>query len=421
MHLCTIGLGFLLLSGSIEAQHTWKVHCGGAYGAQFTDLPAAVAAAAAGDTILLYWAVGTTCSATASSYTGTVINKPLHIAGFTVGTPPGNNHPTQVGITGTLQVTGIASGQQVTISNIFMRHAQWPSAPENGSVLITDCAGTVLLEDMYYWNLGTVGQDVRIERSNHVVLRGCSFYIGGDSIHIIDSNVLMTNTLVQYDPPFVINPYTTVTESLSLVRSSLTMVASVTSGIGGLPPQHAAVMDTSTLRIGASSILQGGLSLNASNPPLPWQFATACQFVGTGQSAVYKDPRAPALFGPPSPQPIPATIDETFHDWVVANETFEVRVMGPAGGFAGLLISDLASPVSTPLGALGLDPTSAAIVRVDALPQPDGFYSWTFLCPPSAPNGFAYCLQCLTLSPAGVFGLTEPSPLTVAWDKARIP
>jgi hypothetical protein len=39
------------------AQQMWKVCCSGAYGAQFTDLPPAVAAAAPGDTILVYYDV----------------------------------------------------------------------------------------------------------------------------------------------------------------------------------------------------------------------------------------------------------------------------------------------------------------------------------------------------------------------------
>lgn len=411
----------LVLVGSLDAQQTWKVNCSGACGAQFTDLPAAVAAAAPGDTILVYGVVGGPCG---GFYTAPTINKPLHIVGFQVGIVPGNNNPSHVRLQGTLIVTGIASGDQVTLSNISVLHQQLspPATPIVISpVLITDCAGTVLLEDIYYWNHGTPGQVVRMERCNSVVLRGCSFYIGGDPIHIIDSNVLMTNTLVQYDPPNAFGPYTTVTESLSLVRSSLTMVASVASGIGGFPPQHAAVMEDSTLRIGASSLLCGGLSTFASNPPMPWNFAPAYQFVGTGPSAVYKDPRATELWGPPNPPPIPATIDETFHDWVIADESFEVRVLGPAGGFAGLVVGNMISPLPTLFGPLGLDPTTATIVQLAALPQPDGFYAWTFFCPPSAPNGFAFCLQCLTLSPSGALGFTEPSPLTVAWDKSRIP
>ncbi len=418
-----------LLVASLEAQQTWKVNCSGNYGAHFTDLPAAVAAAAPGDSILIYGVVGGPCGA---NYSAATIDKPLHISGFQVGQQPGNNVPTQVPLLGTLFVTGIAAGEQVTLSNIFLQHANLqPPAPiliSPASIVITDCAGTVLLEDVFYRNLGSSGQDVRIERSDHVVIRGCDFYIGGDPLRIVDSTVLMTNTLVQYDPPWPPPPiwpwpvgYTTFTESIFLQRSQLTMVASLVRAIGGQPPQNAVVMDTSTMRIGASTFVRGGLGPNAQSPPWPTDYAPVYRFVGTGPSVVYKDPRAPILFGPPTPPPVSAPVHETFHDWVVADEFYQVRVMGPVGGFAGLMVGDMTAPITTPLGLLGIDPGTAQIVHLAQLSSTNGFFGWTFFCPPTVPNGYAFCLQSLVLSPTGELGLTEPSPLTVAWDKTRIP
>ena len=418
-----------VLVADVHAQQTWKVHCNGAYGAHFTHFPTAVAAAAPGDTILLYWVPGSGCGA---DFDAAVIDKPLHIVGFTTGLPAGTNIPTQVGISGTLHVTGIAAGEQVTLSNIFMQHTNlmWPGTTlvDPASIVITDCAGTVLLEDVFYRNLGSPGQDVRIERSDHVVIRGCDFYLGGDPLRIVDSTVLMTNTLVQYDPPYPPPPlwpwpvgYTTFTESIFLQRSQLTMVASLVRAIGGQPPQNAVVMDTSTLRIGASTFIQGGLGPNAQSPPWPTDYAPAYRFVGTGPSVVYQDPRAPILFGPPAPPPVPAAVHETFHDWIVADEYYQVRVMGPVGGFAGLMVGDMIAPVTTPLGLLGIDPGTAQIVHLAQLSSTNGFFGWTFFCPPTVPNGYAFCLQSLVLSPTGELGLTEPSPLTVAWDKTRIP
>ena len=415
-------LAQLAVAGALGAQQTWKVNCSGAYGAHFTDLPPAVAAAAPGDTILVYGVVGGPCGA---YYTAPTIDKALHIVGFQVGQPPGNNDPSQVRLRGTLQITGIAPGEHVSLSNIFVLHQIIPSpvGSSDSPIVISDCDGSVLLEDIYFLNLGTIGQTVRIERCDHVVLRGSSFYIGGDPIRIVDSNVLMTNTLVQYDPPAsgsIWSPYTTFTESLFLQRSNLTMVASVATG-GGAPPMHAVVMDNSTLRIGASSYLRGGLASFHWNPPLPTQYATAYHFVGTGPSSVHLDPRATPLWGPPTTPPITTTIDETFHDWIVADEYYDVRVIGPAGGFAALVFGNMAFPTPSPFGTLGLDPATAFLVDLAALPQPGGVHTWNFLCPSTAPNGVAFCFQCLTLSPTGAFGLTEPSPLTVAWDKTRIP
>jgi hypothetical protein len=417
-----------LLCGPLLAQQTWKVNCSGDYGAHFTDLPAAVAAAAPGDSILVYGVVGGGCGA---YYNATTIDKPLHVSGFVVGQQPGNSVPTYIPLRGTMHITGITAGQQVTLSNIVMQHVNLPppfTSSYSSSILITDCDGSVLLEDATFDNLGTAGQDVRIERSDHVVIRGCDFYLGGDPLRIVDSTVLMTNTLVQYDPPYPPPPlwpwpvgYTTFTESTFLQRSQLTMVASLVRAIGGQPPQNAVVMDTSTLRIGASTFIQGGLGPNAQSPPWPTDFAPAYRFVGTGPSVVYQDPRAPILFGPPTPPPVPAAVHETFHDWIVADEYYQVRVMGPVGGFAGLMVGDMIAPVTTPLGLLGIDPGTAQIVHLAQLSSTNGFFGWTFFCPPTVPNGYAFCLQSLVLSPTGELGLTEPSPLTVAWDKTRIP
>jgi hypothetical protein len=414
-------IALLFAAGTASAQQTWKVNCSGAHGAHFTDLPPAVAAASPGDTILVYGVAGGPCGA---YYTAPTINKPLHIVGFAVGQPSGNNNPSQIRLRGTLQVVGLASGEQATLSNIFITHEVFP-APWISSdcpVTLTDCAGSVLFEDVFYRNSGTPGQVVRIERCDDVVLRGSAFYVGGDSIRVIDSNVLMTNTLVQYALPDSLNPYTAVTESVFLQRSTLTLVASFVLTMGGLPPNPAVRMDTSTLRLGATGFVRGGLLPQPSSPPLPWDYAPAYVFVGTGPSAVYKDPRAPALWGFPATPPIPTTIDETYHDWLVADEAFEVRVMGPAGGFAALMLGNWAPPVATPFGTLGMDPSTAWFVTIAALPQPDGFRAFPFAsCPASAPVGYGFCFQALTLSPTGVFGLTEPSPLTVAWDKSAIP
>jgi hypothetical protein len=38
-----------------------------------------------------------------------------------------------------------------------------------------------------------------------------------------------------------------------------------------------------------------------------------------------------------------------------------------------------------------------------------------------AESRHAFALQCLTISPTGVLGLSEPSPVLVGWDKDRLP
>jgi hypothetical protein len=82
-------LAIAALAARVDAQQTWKVNCSGDYGAHFTDLPAAVAAAAPGDSIQIYGVFGGPCGV---NYTAVTIDKPLHIVGFQVGQQPGTNN-----------------------------------------------------------------------------------------------------------------------------------------------------------------------------------------------------------------------------------------------------------------------------------------------------------------------------------------
>ena len=50
----TMMFWFSTVANALVAQHVWKVHNGSLPGADFTDLPQAVAAASPGDVILVY-------------------------------------------------------------------------------------------------------------------------------------------------------------------------------------------------------------------------------------------------------------------------------------------------------------------------------------------------------------------------------
>lgn len=409
----------LLFGYSLVSQQTWKVDCTGAPGSHFTDLPAAVAASAPGDTILVYSTVGSTCVA---YYTAPLVDRPIRIVGFTVGGQPGNNTPGGIGVVGSLQITGIPAGQQVILTNISIGHSSANPSP----ITVVDCEGSVVLDNIYFGNVGTPGQDLRVERCDHVVVRGSTFNLGGDPFHIVDSNVLFTNAVVYTNPPF---PwfgvgYTVTTETLRLVRSTVTLSGSIIYGSpnygGALIQRSAATLDDSTLRIGASCTIRGGRLPNTTGTA-PSNFAVAYQFTAPAPSLVEVDARVPPFSYVPSQAPVVTPIHETFHDWVVADEWFHVRVLGPQGGFALLTMGSMAFPTPSPLGELGIDMATMYPIELVPLPPADGFYQWNFFCPSSAPVDFAFALQAAMLSPTGVLSASTPSPLVPAWDKTRIP
>ena len=420
MRTTAIGLlGSVYLACQALAQQTWKVNCAGDYGAHFLDIPQALAAASPGDTILVY----STVSGCPALYTAPLIDKAVSIVGCYVGQQPGGNQPSQAFIAGPIVISDIAAGSRLLLSNITVLHSMWGSAPRNGQIVVRDCSGSVVIEDLWFRNYGTLGQILRFERCGHVVLRGCRFEVGGAPICFEDSHVLFSNSIAEYKPPLppLLNGWTTPTETMNVLRSSVTLVGSSVEGYGysgNYPAQPAAIMDSSTMRVGATSLFRGGAYVN----PLGywWDYTQPAWFVG-GPSVVEKDPRSPMTNYFPAHLPIITPIDETYHDWIVADENYNVRVAGPSGGFAALCVSSMLYPTPSPLGTLGIDPFAAQVVDFVALPQPDGIYNWTFFCPSTVPSGFAFAFQSLTLSPTGVFGLTEPSPLTVAWEKSRIP
>ena len=350
------------------------------------------------------------------------MDKPLRIVGFTVGGQPGNNTPGGIGMVGSLQITGIASGQQVILTNVSIAHSSAAPSP----ISVADCEGSVVLDNIFFGNVGMPGQVLQIERCDHVVVRGSSFVLGGAPLHVIDSNVMFANTVVYTDAPF---PwfglgYTSTTETLRLVRSTVTLSGSIVYGSpnygGALIQRSAATLDDSTLRIGASCTIRGGRIPNTTGAS-PTNFVPAYQFTTPAPSVVEVDARVAPFSYVPSQAPVVTPIHETFHDWVVADEWFNVRVLGPQGGFALLTMGSMAFPTPSPLGDLGIDMATMYPIELVPLPQADGFHQWNFFCPSSAPVDFAFALQAAMLSPTGVLSASTPSPLVPAWDKTRIP
>ena len=412
---------FLWTLGTAVSQQTWKVQCNGGPGVNFTDLPQAVAAASPGDTILVYGTL-TTCPGV-SYYTAPIINKPLHIVGLNTFGAPGNSTPTFAILNGVIRVQNIPAGQQVTISNILVTRT-FPVAP--AGIEITNCQGAVVVEDLYYDSLGIAGTVMRVNQSTNVVFRGCQLAMGGNALEVTDSNVLLTTTFISHFPPWPgQNAYTQTTEGLNLVRSTATLVGSDVRGCSLMNPalsamsaRRAVLLDNSTLRIGHASIVVGGVTGSS-----PTQYLASYGIAPPPSvSAVHRDPHSTMAALPVPSIVISTIIPAAYHSWVVAGENYGVTVGGHNDGFALLLLGDLNPlPTPTPFGPIAIDPMTATFVDLVTTPAPGGFHQWTFHCPTSAPNGYAFAFQALTLSPSGTIGFSEPSPLTVGWQHGRIP
>src|SRR5436190_2736816 len=216
----------------LAAQSTWKVHNGSLPGAHFNDLPAAVAAAAPNDTILVYhWPAG----GTGGYYTAPTIDKPLTIIGFSVmpQAPSGSQAPTAA-LLGVLTITGIAAGERVVVSNCTVTQDPTAWAPPFG-VHVTNCAGEVVLEDFRFLSGGLTGSMARIENSANVVLRGCDFLLGDSPIDVSNSSMLVTSTWIDHTNPSPIYfpgwpTFTQTADGMRVTNSNLTVVNSSIRG-----------------------------------------------------------------------------------------------------------------------------------------------------------------------------------------------
>jgi hypothetical protein len=415
------------VAGTAPAQQTWKVHHTGAYGAHFTDLPAAVAAANPGDEILLFasapsWTI---------PYTAAVITKPVRIVGFSVGAISGVQ-PYGAGLRGTLVIHGIPAGTQAVLSNLNISYDAFPAT---SGIVAVDCAGDVLLEDVYYVGSGIrTSSYVHFERCHNVVLRGCGMSLGASPITAIDSQLLFSFTNIGTTDPEMSPIYPAIFgtppadsfPALHLVNSEATLVASNLSGAdyyqsimwgGSVPARPAVRLENSTLRIGPASNVLGG--------QLPQWPHVVPGYEIVSSSVVERDPRSSITaipWIPPTDLPIDRPMASVDLNWAIAGQSMSVWVAGQANGFAVLAFGDWSPfPQVTPYGTLALDPSTVQVLDLVACAPPDGWANRVYQLPVTTPVCHAWALQAMTLAPTGEFGLSIPSPFTVAWPNGVTP
>jgi hypothetical protein len=241
---------------------------------------------------------------------------------------------------------------------------------------------------------------------------------------VIDSNLLMTTTSVTGTWIICGVGFPPTTEGVRVVNSTVTAIGCVIFGadnFGCFGGQHYArpgvVVESGTMRVGPGTLLRGGQT--GSFPPT----TDGYQVLNSQTGEVQYDDRGLIVRPPSSPAPVPIDLPATYHDWLVADEPFDVNVVGPPNGFALLLVGDwLPGQPPSAFGELAIDPATAVLVDLVPLNASIGLYEWMNLhCPSTAPVAHAFALQCLTLAPDGTFGLTLPSPLTVGWQHGAIP
>jgi hypothetical protein len=247
-------------------------------------------------------------------------------------------------------------------------------------------------------------------------------HYGGAALNIVNSTVRMSSFSMRSVPPFG-SGYTLTTPAITLTNSTLTITNSLIEGsweypfVGGAMP--AVRLTNSTMYLGPGANLRGGRPIGSSF------YTTAYTSQALAPSYVYRDPRTVTISGNPgNAVTIPQNIHATYNDFAVANDFTTVTFAGPSDGFALLLLGDPSlQPTATPFGSLHIDPSTAELIDLVALPGGAlmGFTTKEYFVPAAALNAHAYSLQSLTLSPAGALGLTLATPFCVGWEHGRLP
>lgn len=153
-HVLTATL-LLLCAASVTAQQTWTVNAAG--GAQFTDIGAAVAAAADGDAIVV---------APGGYAPFAVVGKSLTIVGTNVNVvTPGIGYGP---VPPTIEIANLAAGQFVQMAGIGLTHF----VPGPAALRIANCAGTVWVQSAFVDSFGAPA--IVVEQCADVALVECT-------------------------------------------------------------------------------------------------------------------------------------------------------------------------------------------------------------------------------------------------------
>ncbi|MFK7743371.1 MAG: hypothetical protein AB8H80_23850 [Planctomycetota bacterium] len=297
-----------------------------------------------------------------------------------------------------------------------------PFSNEPAGIVALNCAGSIVLEDWYVRGK-TADLYMHFENCADVTVRGAEIYMSGRPVTAVDSQLLISDSSLSYDPPqgifWPFYSYLETTETLRLVDATATIVASGIFGIGQIEPaifelweRPAVVPDNSILNVGPLSALRGG-SNGSTRYPGYQVFTTA---------SVNVDPRATITSNGIGTTQTNDYAHAVYHTSLVAGEPYTLAVSGPPGGFAVIASGDdLSSPLPTVLGELSLLPSSVVVTGLLALTATNGYHQQLLTCPAMAPVGHAFAFQAATLAPDGTLALTIPSPFTVGWPHGQTP
>ncbi|MGE3173874.1 MAG: hypothetical protein AB7O97_14715 [Planctomycetota bacterium] len=380
----------LAMAPAVLAQQTWIVDRLNRPGTHFRDLPAAVAAAAPRDVLMLR---ATSDPNQFYSTPGVIDGKPLTVVGEGASTY----------VLGVVEVRNIPAGE-----SFVFRGLHFEGRPGNAHNLVLDAnAGAIVLSEVQIG--GVQGFSLISSASTWtdcalVVVERCNVDVADGPFGIVRSKVVVTSSTFVHTSPLSFSLGVFLPGTLKLSDSELWITASTIRGpsaITSTPPRAffaspPLLACRSTAHLGPGTTLVGGL--DGTGLQLPAMGNTCVS--GQAQPEVYLDPTVITVGG--------LGVNIVFHhgdlaglSYTVTPTTLQVdHLYGPAG--ASLLV--LGPLTSTPWSGAGIGPVFVDVanawsdLRLALLPGPS---TRTFAIPPGLPPGLLLGAQALTLVPPG--------------------
>lgn len=353
-----IALALTAFTQALAAQQTWLVGPNG----NFADLPPAVVAASAGDTILIE----------SGYYSATTIDKGLTIVGLAF--------PVSVA---QLLISGVPANETIVIQELGATFLPGSPSPV---FRVDNCPGLVLLEGFSVEGIN--GVHAEIVNSDHVVLRNSNL-IAFDQPHVvINSHIIADDSEFYFNPSFQ-SPSAGI---LNLVNSEATLTNCHLDSWFSSPAQYAFLLAQSTLRLIATTWNLPGSTTNVD-------IFAAC----TGPSLLLQ-PANPPLTAPPTMTgcitSAGAKLPSLSIDDLIPGSPTALRIYADANTTAFVFVGLPASTMTpTPLGPLALASPHDAFVLATAMPT-QGVLTVTFpQIPSQIPPGTTFGLQAAVASP----------------------
>lgn len=333
-----VGLLLALVATPLVAQRTWIVDAANAPGTDFLDLPPAVAAAQAGDRILMR----------AGMYQGATIRHALRIVG-----EPG----ARLGFVDQLVVEQLPAVETVEVTGLGFENLFGPG------LMVRDNLGVVTMHDIQIGS-SAITTTIELVDNRYVALSGDLPPVEAES-----SLLSIDSALIRAGTPFQAGVRLDGCQAF-LSDLDVTGGAGSPSGnpLAGWPGVGIDAVQNTVLHISGTVIARGG-SPNGhpsrTAPGLALRDSTA--FVDPG--ATFVGSQGPATFLSNS-QLIQQTVAGLAVSGGSIGGTLQIVMSAPAGLPATLVASGAAAPIALPFGTLIVDAVTAVSVAVGSTTSP---------------------------------------------------